>query len=85
LIAAPYRKTLEEQDLDFDALLPSSLTALERAIITALFRDNKTMLEIGSAFGFSESRISQIFADVMPRIRVSYFARFRKDGEDSDG
>jgi DNA-directed RNA polymerase specialized sigma subunit len=40
------------------------------------------MHEIGGAFGLSESRISQMFSEILPRIRAAYFERLRKeDGE----
>lgn len=72
----------QDADAGFFALLPSSLTAIERAIIISVYRDNRTMLEIGNAFGFSESRVSQMFSSILPRIRTAYFKQLRKaDGE----
>ena len=78
MLVVTERETPEEQDAKFAALLPPSLTDIERAIVTSIYRDGKTMNEIGMAFGLSESRISQMFADILPRIRTAYFERLRK-------
>ncbi|MSR73719.1 MAG: sigma-70 family RNA polymerase sigma factor [Candidatus Pacebacteria bacterium] len=84
LVDVPHQ-TLEERDVGFLALLPSSLRPIERAIIISVYRDNKTMFEIGSAFGISESRISQMFSDILPRIRTAYFERLRRENGECDG
>ncbi len=67
----------------FEDLLPSSLSRIERVIVTSVYRDNKVMREIGDAFGLSESRVSQIFQEVLVRIRTAYFENLkRKDAEE---
>lgn len=82
VLMTPTRETPEEQDARFTALLPPSLSDIERAIVISIYRDGKTMNEIGAAFGFSESRISQMFSGILPRIRTAYFMRLtREDGE----
>lgn len=82
VLVAPERETPEEQDARFTALLPPSLSDIERAIVISVYRDNKTMVEIGSAFSLSESRISQMFSDILPRIRAAYFERLRRESGD---
>lgn len=78
LTSVPQR-TPEERDEGFFALLPPSLTDIERAIVISMYRDNKPMVEIGRAFGLSESRISQMFSGILPRIRAAYFERLRRE------
>ena len=79
MLVSALERMSEDQDAGFLALLPASLTEIERAIVISVYRDNKTMIEIGNAFGLSESRISQIFSGILPRIRAAYFERLRRE------
>ena len=53
----------------YNKLLGRSFTSPERKIITLHYYENMTMKEIADRTGFSESRISQMHADIIRRLQ----------------
>jgi AraC-like DNA-binding protein len=52
--------------------LLESFGGVSRAIATAYWFGEKTMAEIASEYGYSESRVSQLMSQIEGRIRLRY-------------
>lgn len=68
-------ETREEQDLVRAAI--SKLTEQQRLVIKAYYYDQKSLLEIGSDMGFTESRACQIKTTATKRLRTLMEAQYR--------
>lgn len=60
-------------------MITRGLSREEKLVLTLYYHENLTMAEIGAVLELSESRISQIHADVLRRLRQRFGERLREE------